>query len=130
MRIPKKHKTIKSPKNNIILLCNRTWYHISKTPFMFFNRHGFHIHDFGDFIKRFVGICRCLSFPKLTKCWKSRYANQYVLKMFGICYCIFGNVFVNIEGSEGPDSVNMFEVPRNGPKILQYFRESKLAIWE
>ena len=40
---------------------------LAKNPLMFFGRYWSHIHNLGDFIKRFFGILRCPSFPKLTK---------------------------------------------------------------
>ena len=62
------------------MFCKRYWYHMSKHPFMPFDRYWSHIHDLGDFIRRIFIISRCPSFSKLTKCWKSRFTNIFVVK--------------------------------------------------
>ena len=91
-------------------------HHISKIPFMFFDRYWFHIHDLGDFIRRIFGIFRYPSFPKLRKFWKSRYAEIVFLKMFGDFSCIVWSVFVINKGCKRPDLVIFFGSAKNDPK--------------
>ena len=66
-KIIPKLSTIRNSQTSHYRFCNRYWYHNSKKPFMFFDRYWSRIHDLGDFIRRFFGISRCPSFPKLTK---------------------------------------------------------------
>ena len=42
---------------------------------------------------------------------------------------IFSCILLNT-GSEGPDLVDVLEVPKKCQKVLQYVGESKLAVWE
>ena len=53
------------------------------------------------------------------------------IRCLGIFLVFVGwSVLVINEGCKGPDLVDLFEVPKMFQKVLQYVRESKLAILE
>lgn len=56
-----------------VMFCNRYLYHISKSPFMFFDRYSSYIHDFGNCIRRIFITVRCPSLQKIAQFWKSRH---------------------------------------------------------
>ena len=85
-------KNFQNSKKCHFMFCDGYWYHIGKNPFMYFDRYWFHNYDSGNFIKRFFGICWCPSFPKLTKCWKSK-CNNTIFQNISICLLIFVRVF-------------------------------------
>ena len=51
-------------------------------------------------------------------------------RCLGIVYGISLSFFEITKGCKGPDLVNTFEAPKMIQKVLEYVRESTLAIWE
>ena len=122
-------KTIKVWKMSF-MFCNRYGYHIREMPFMFFDRYWSHLQDFGDLIRRFFGIFRCPSFPKMSTFCKSRmlrYENNW--RCFQN-YLVFGVAFLHEKEINRCSFYSILEVPKMIQQVLKYVRESKLAILE
>ena len=101
-----KHTNISQFPNCHCMFCNRYWFHITKIPFMFFDRCWSHIQIFWGFIGRIIIIVRCPPFPHLVPNFESFWLQTchsykkniifrkrvhiflYCLKLFGIWKCI------------------------------------------